>query len=158
NQTPPQFEDFKAADFGGREEAWKAFKDTRRQWNLTYEMAGPVPASLKEAEQNKFLFDAADLADTLDEYEAIVAEKQKIDHELALRDTVVTKTAGLTTNIVMKIGDHALQIKGKKEDIKRVDDLIAAKRLKLGDIRITGTNKGLDVFIKDMKFQPFDAE
>src|SRR5215470_14685180 len=41
NQTPPKFSDFKPSDYdNSRENAWKAFKDARRNWNLTYEMAG----------------------------------------------------------------------------------------------------------------------
>src|SRR5438093_773625 len=32
------------------EEAWQDFKQARNRWNLLYEMTGPVPASIKDAE------------------------------------------------------------------------------------------------------------
>src|SRR5204863_318067 len=64
--TQPQwgnYEQPKNADRAAQEQAWVTFKEARRKWNLLHELAGPTSA--------KVPFDAADVADSLDEYEAI---------------------------------------------------------------------------------------
>src|SRR5262249_14872176 len=67
-----------------REERWKDFKLARNRWNLRFAMAGPVPASIKEAEEIA-AFDAADLAGSADEYEKIVTERKRIEGEISKR-------------------------------------------------------------------------
>ena len=161
NQIPPKFEDFKPSDYNeSRDEAWNAFKEARRRWNLTYEMAGPVPANREEAV--RYVYDAADYADSLKEYEDILEAKKNIDNELKLRDTAVTSTESGKTNIFLKVGENKLQIQSKtasaEEDIKYVKDLIKNNRLRLGDIRITGKDKHLEVTIKDKSFNVLDGE
>src|SRR5262245_46832666 len=69
----PQFEDVKASDYESAEEAWKAFKEARRNWNLAYEMAGPAHTKRDDPDNARHKFDAADFAETLTEYHAIVA-------------------------------------------------------------------------------------
>src|SRR5436309_540139 len=88
NQRPPQPEDFKAADYDGKkEDAWKAFKDARRSWNLTFEMAGWLPSDPKQLRE--YRYDAADFAESLDDWERIKEEHKRIVSELARREMVV---------------------------------------------------------------------
>ena len=74
-KTPPRWEDYKDS-----EGTWATFKEARIRWNLRYEMAGVPPA-----EGGPWKYDAADLAGSAEEYEAIKAEQAAIKGEISKR-------------------------------------------------------------------------
>src|SRR6266849_6556688 len=47
--APPRWEP--EADPATLQDRWNDFKTARNRWNLRYKMAGPVPASIKEADE-----------------------------------------------------------------------------------------------------------
>src|SRR5260370_11390405 len=59
---------------GKKQEQWKSFKAARQNWNLFHEMAGQAPASLEKARKQ----DAADLANSLEEYQQLVQLEQAL--------------------------------------------------------------------------------
>jgi hypothetical protein len=56
----------------GKYEDFRSFQESRRQWNLLYEAAGPLPLKT----------DANDLAQSLEEYEPLKNEFDRIEREL----------------------------------------------------------------------------
>jgi hypothetical protein len=69
----PEWRDY-AVTGGGDEQriAWDQFKQARARWNLLHEMAGPIPSSTAEAKK----VDSADIAQTLEDYEALERIRQ----------------------------------------------------------------------------------
>ncbi|MCI0464717.1 MAG: hypothetical protein L0Z62_47950 [Gemmataceae bacterium] len=84
DQTPPKDLGAYEAKYDNKQDAWKAFKLDRNRWNLRYKMAGPVPSSLKEADEVAKV-DAVDLAGSPAEYEAIKGEEDVIRREVGRR-------------------------------------------------------------------------
>lgn len=70
-RSQPEWSKFEPSDKTpkARQEAWKEFQAGRKAWNLLHELAGAAPARLEEAKK----WDAADLADDLDEFDALEA-------------------------------------------------------------------------------------
>jgi hypothetical protein len=64
--------------------AWKAFKQDRIKWNQLYQMAGPVPGSIKEA-RDVASYDTADIAETYEEFDKINKEQKQIRAETSFR-------------------------------------------------------------------------
>src|SRR6516162_11353479 len=75
--NPPQWSSYQTENQTDDQmkKAWEAFKHDRQNWNLFHALAGPAPASLKDARRQ----DAADLAKSLDEYKKIVQLGQDLE-------------------------------------------------------------------------------
>jgi hypothetical protein len=76
--NPPQWSSYQTENQTDDQmkKAWEAFKHDRQNWNLFHALAGPAPASLKEARRQ----DAADLANSLEEYQRILDFKQQLQN------------------------------------------------------------------------------
>jgi hypothetical protein len=67
------------------DKGWESFKAERRAWNLLYEMAGPVPASRKEAQA----YDIADLANDRQEFDKLDKIYKKMKEQTDLRQASI---------------------------------------------------------------------
>ena len=89
----PQWSSYETKEQGAEEkkEAWKSFKSARQNWNLFHEIAGPAPESFQKARRQ----DAADLANSLEEYQQILDFKQQLDNSetpiVIKKDTLTIK-------------------------------------------------------------------
>jgi hypothetical protein len=129
--TPP-------AAYADSDEGFRALKDDRRVWNLFYEMAGPVPSSLKEAKDNKLVVDAVDLANDYEEFHAI---EKAIDHLKKERDnpkTLITMGESGTRDVSLMLGGttRVRVTSNRKEEIAAIVKAIDQKQLRINDLRI----------------------
>lgn len=157
NQNPPQPEDFKASDYevGGEEAAWKAFKSARQHWNLTFEMAGTTPETYKEAKEKKWIYDAADFAESRQDWENIKKEYARIKSELARRAMIVTGTSGDDQEMFkLEVDKLPLTIQSSKENIETIERRVKNEELRLRDLDIRGMGENVTVKIKDIPVRP----
>jgi hypothetical protein len=103
-QTPPKWDDYK--DENNVAASWKSFKEARNRWNLRYKMAGPVPDSPKDAVK----YDAADVADSPEEYEQIGAQENLIRQQTSLRRSKVEVLQESKTGApYFQVGGHTIR-------------------------------------------------
>jgi hypothetical protein len=101
----PAWADYKTD--GDNQEAWARFKHARARWNLLHEMAGPAPADLSKA----IRVDAADVADSLEEYEllTLLLEKQPRVADKTILGEIAVKNPGRADAIVTIYTKHLVQ-------------------------------------------------
>ncbi len=104
SDRPPQWKD--EGTEATEQARWNDFKQERNRWNLRYKMAGPVPSSIKEAEEVAKI-DVADVAGSPAEYRKIAAEKRRIDAAIADKRTrkVTLKGAPDWSTYWLEIGE-----------------------------------------------------
>jgi len=89
----PEWSDYKGnlANYSGDTEqekldnAWRAFKQARHSWNLTYAMAAPVPSDFSNsARQGVIYFDEFDAWDTYEQFDKIQDELHRLDKSVEI--------------------------------------------------------------------------
>jgi hypothetical protein len=120
-----------------KNDAWKRFKRDRQVWNLKYEMAGTPPE--KDGVPQYVQYDIGDLAETPEDFDAISAEKEKIDNELARLNEPIKadQLAGTALHLMFGSGaggKHDLHI--NLEDKSKQEALLADLRTNPSKYRV----------------------
>jgi hypothetical protein len=127
--------------------SWTVFKEARDRWNLLYEMAGPVPATLDKAREVA-QYDAADVAGSAAEYQQIQDELEAIKKETSLRREIVRAGQDDKTGYYMQVGSHTIRFQPLKDDKDRVVTALNEKKLaatKLGEAAYEASDRKLVV-------------
>jgi hypothetical protein len=125
------------AAYGGTEaEGWKLFKERRQQWNFLYRLAGTPP------DKGPVRPDAADLADTLAEYEQIKAFRDSIDEKnkrFAEKIQIKSSQVGKTREYVLTTKDETnYPIKDAGPDIEKLEKDAAQDKLRVESMTFEG--------------------
>jgi hypothetical protein len=144
-----------------REASWQAFKRDRQKWNLAYEMAGSAPTLDRTAKPAEGVYDAADLADTLQQYEAIEAELQRIDTELKRYDEPIHREKQDTLVLVIGGKDNQEAIKiavkpTKEEDRASLQSDLDRDALRIKDLKIVGKGENAVIYLGRYELKPLD--
>jgi hypothetical protein len=120
-----------------RDNAWRDFKQARRNWNLMYRMAAPLP-NLEEgaAPRGETYYDDADLADTRKEYQDIQTAKTKIEGQLKRLDYPVEIVPGIPKPKLKISGGPSIDITNE-EAATALDEFAKQKKLHARDIVLT---------------------
>jgi hypothetical protein len=128
NRTPPSWGQYSDSYPDEPGKAWKAFRDARNRWNLLYKMAGPVPATLADAQK----FDAADEASSAEEYQQIEKEVAKIKDEIGLQAAEVKVDFDQKEHLTnLQVGDYKIRFDPPPGETKRETLYKALKQHKL---------------------------
>jgi hypothetical protein len=128
--------------------AWLAFKQARRRWNLSYAMYWPVPRPEElnpknPVDRSRIYYDEADAADTYEEYTALMLAQNRIKDEVSRLDKTVRLEG--TTEPKLKIVDSSIVVlikvppaenKDASKEFKRVEQLAADGKLKVRDLAV----------------------
>jgi hypothetical protein len=148
---------YTAVEYGGdANAAWNAFKTARRRWNLLYEMAGPAPESKAAAIQ----VDAADLADSPEEYQRIEKEKEDITNRLNRLSVKLSKEmlGGVLVIVIDDKEKRKIAVTASKKDETQLEKLLDGKTLEVRDMHIFGEGKNLVIKIRDLQADPVKLE
>src|SRR5947209_8418745 len=124
--------------------AWLAFKEHRRRWNLSYAMFWPVPDDLNpknSVDEKRIYYDEADAANTYEEYADILEAENRIKDQVSRLERKVRLTGGLASAKLQIVEGPEIDIKvpmdGKEaKEAKQIEQQANNGELKAGQLQI----------------------